>query len=323
METRGGFRILIRGAQWSFDPSCGGPWAQHLLKIGGYPLKLPKNCMIWTMWGQDRTEIDWFVFRRVRGHKITKTRHALSFDNCPKCFSAQKDFSDSCTPYVLRRKSIPIIHGCSDISYSEESWKFIMRTIPKFHMKNRNYSDSSWFRFFIQHRALLPQIFFKIMQSSGSANGKRKLKRLMRVPISAKLISFQFDRQMSMQMLTLSEQRRSRESLMSHQFGKKIGTWVFWGGWGVPSPLTPRRSAFRRFWSFLVRCLRGLHTPAYSHPTHTQLFWNTTIPVNKYASSVLRPSTPYRPSREHHHMTLLRQARPGGLAWCRVLKGAR
>ena len=33
-------RILVRGAQWSFDR------AQNLLKIGGFPLKKPEKCMI-------------------------------------------------------------------------------------------------------------------------------------------------------------------------------------------------------------------------------------------------------------------------------------
>ncbi len=39
-------------AQWSFDPR--GAWAQNFLKIGGFPLKLPENCMIWKKktWGK-------------------------------------------------------------------------------------------------------------------------------------------------------------------------------------------------------------------------------------------------------------------------------
>ena len=44
-RCRRGSRILVRGAQQSFDPK-GGPWAQNLLKIGGFPLNLPENCMI-------------------------------------------------------------------------------------------------------------------------------------------------------------------------------------------------------------------------------------------------------------------------------------
>ncbi len=43
---RCGSRILVRGAQWSFDPKRGEPWEQNLLKIRGFPLKLPENCMI-------------------------------------------------------------------------------------------------------------------------------------------------------------------------------------------------------------------------------------------------------------------------------------
>ena len=40
------------GGQQSFDPK-GWPWAQTLLKIGGFPLKLPENCMIKKKsWGQ-------------------------------------------------------------------------------------------------------------------------------------------------------------------------------------------------------------------------------------------------------------------------------
>ncbi len=43
---------LSEGGQWSFDPK-GGPWANNLLKIGVFPLKLPENCMILKKsWGQ-------------------------------------------------------------------------------------------------------------------------------------------------------------------------------------------------------------------------------------------------------------------------------
>ncbi len=38
-------RILVRGAQQRFDPKK-GPWAQNLLKIGFFLLKMPENCMI-------------------------------------------------------------------------------------------------------------------------------------------------------------------------------------------------------------------------------------------------------------------------------------
>ncbi len=45
--------ILVRGAQWSFDPKGGGALSPKLLKIGGFPLKLPENCMILKKsWGQ-------------------------------------------------------------------------------------------------------------------------------------------------------------------------------------------------------------------------------------------------------------------------------
>ena len=44
-SLRRGSRILVRGAQPSYNPK-GGPWAQYLLKIGVFPLTLPENCMI-------------------------------------------------------------------------------------------------------------------------------------------------------------------------------------------------------------------------------------------------------------------------------------
>ncbi len=50
--VRSGSRILVRGAQQSFDPRS-GPWAQNLLKIGIFSLKLLENCMILNKpWGQ-------------------------------------------------------------------------------------------------------------------------------------------------------------------------------------------------------------------------------------------------------------------------------
>ncbi len=39
-----GSRMLVRGASRVLTP--GGLWAQNLLKIGGFPLKMPENCMI-------------------------------------------------------------------------------------------------------------------------------------------------------------------------------------------------------------------------------------------------------------------------------------
>ena len=49
-----------KGAQWSFDPKEGGrSWAQNLLKIGVFPLKLPENCMILKKsWGQGGPPVD-------------------------------------------------------------------------------------------------------------------------------------------------------------------------------------------------------------------------------------------------------------------------
>ena len=48
-------RILVRGAQWSFDSRGGRSWAQNFLKIGGFPKQLPENCMILKKyWGQGR-----------------------------------------------------------------------------------------------------------------------------------------------------------------------------------------------------------------------------------------------------------------------------
>ena len=50
-HSSGGSRILVRGAQRSFDPS--GAWIQNLLKIGGFSLKFPEKCMIFKKsWGQ-------------------------------------------------------------------------------------------------------------------------------------------------------------------------------------------------------------------------------------------------------------------------------
>ncbi len=49
-------RILVWGDPVEFWPQGGGPWAQNLLKIGVFPLKLPENGMIKKKsWGQRGT----------------------------------------------------------------------------------------------------------------------------------------------------------------------------------------------------------------------------------------------------------------------------
>ena len=51
-EFRRGSRILVRRGPAEFGPQ-GGPWAQHLLKTGVFPLKLSENCVILKKsWGQ-------------------------------------------------------------------------------------------------------------------------------------------------------------------------------------------------------------------------------------------------------------------------------
>ena len=74
--------------------------------------------------------------------KVAKSTHGLSFDSHSKFISAQKDFSNYCTPYLLRRTSD------SNISQGK------IGMVLKFPWELWNYLDISQFRNFIRHRCL-------------------------------------------------------------------------------------------------------------------------------------------------------------------------